>query len=187
MFIFKFVSPYIYNLYAIKANHGITLFILSKKAYHDMKSFVTHMKSKTDFLKVGQYFNQFAKSPKYQGIFDIVNSDLEIIMAQLSCYKEDIQYCSNDIKREYDIENIYNKNWPKLVQETIESYEFQLGEALDRVGGDEKKDLIKVVEALIYFRNNADADVENFDRKIETLDYKFAEASLRSRFEALFK
>jgi len=39
-----------------------------------------------------------------------------------------------------------------------------------------------VIEALLYYKNNADADVENFDRKIETLDYKFAEASLRSRF-----
>ena len=65
MFIFKFVTPYIYSLYAIKANHGINLFILSKKSYHDMKSFVNHMRNKTDFLKVGQYFNDFAKSKKY--------------------------------------------------------------------------------------------------------------------------
>jgi len=42
---------------------------------------------------------------------------------------------------------------------------------LDKVKGDQKKDLIKVVEALIYYKNNADADVEDFDRKIETLNY----------------
>ena len=34
MFIFKHVTPYIYNLYTLNANHGITLFIISKKAYH---------------------------------------------------------------------------------------------------------------------------------------------------------
>lgn len=33
MFIFKFVSPYISSFYYIKANHGIAMFILSKKAY----------------------------------------------------------------------------------------------------------------------------------------------------------
>jgi hypothetical protein len=37
MFIFKFVTPLINNLMAINANHQITLFVLSKKAYHQMK------------------------------------------------------------------------------------------------------------------------------------------------------
>jgi hypothetical protein len=37
MFIFKFVTPNFYTLYNIPANHGIAMFITSKKAYHDMK------------------------------------------------------------------------------------------------------------------------------------------------------
>lgn len=113
---------------------------------------------------------------------EVATSDLDCIMAQVFSYKEDIEYCSSEIKKEYDIEKIYSNNWPKLIQDTIDSYEFQLGEAIDRLGGDEKKDLIKVVEALLYYKNNVDADVESFDRKIETLDYKFAEASIKSRF-----
>jgi len=36
MFIFKFVTPHIYKLFQIKANHDITLFIITKKAYHGM-------------------------------------------------------------------------------------------------------------------------------------------------------
>ena len=39
MFIFKYVTPYVFNFYNINANHLITLFIISKKAYHDMKAF----------------------------------------------------------------------------------------------------------------------------------------------------
>lgn len=42
MFIFKFVTPYVYNLFNINANHGITLFIVSKKAYIDMKEFYNY-------------------------------------------------------------------------------------------------------------------------------------------------
>ena len=42
-------------------------------------------------------------------------SDIEIIMSQLCCYKEDIQYCSNEIKREFDFETIASKNWDHLV------------------------------------------------------------------------
>lgn len=37
MFIFKFVCPHIHKLTKIKANHGISLFIMSKKAFIDMK------------------------------------------------------------------------------------------------------------------------------------------------------
>jgi len=66
-------------------------------------------------------------------------------MAQLYSYKEDIPYCSNEIKKEYDIEYIYSQNWAKLIKETIDSYEFQLAEGLDRVKGQDKKDLIRVV------------------------------------------
>lgn len=87
---------------------------------------------------------------------------------------------------EYNIQTICNQNWDKLVKETIDSYEYQLAEGLDRVHGVEKIDLIKVVEALIYYKNNVNADVESFDKKIETLDYKYAEANLKSKFEALF-
>jgi hypothetical protein len=37
MFVFKFISPFIPNFYNIKANHGIAMFILSKKAYLEIK------------------------------------------------------------------------------------------------------------------------------------------------------
>lgn len=39
MFVFKFVSPYVPSFHQIKANHGIAMFILSKKAYLDIKDF----------------------------------------------------------------------------------------------------------------------------------------------------
>ena len=56
MFIFKYVTPYVYSFFSIKANHGITLFVISKKAYHDMKKFSNNIKSKTNFLKLNPYF-----------------------------------------------------------------------------------------------------------------------------------
>jgi hypothetical protein len=37
MFIFKYIAPYIFGLGEIKANHGISLFIMTKKAFMDMK------------------------------------------------------------------------------------------------------------------------------------------------------
>lgn len=127
MFIFKFVTPYIYNLFNIKANHGITLFILSKKAYHQMKNFHSYVKSKTNFLKLAPYFEEFIKSPKYTALIETTKSDIELILAQIYTYQEDIQYCSADIKKEYDVEVIHNKQWEQFVNETITSYEFQLG------------------------------------------------------------
>jgi hypothetical protein len=40
MFIFKFVVPYMNTILKYKANHGIALFITSKKSYIDMKKFI---------------------------------------------------------------------------------------------------------------------------------------------------
>ncbi len=57
MFIFKFVTPYIWDIYStVKANHGITLFILSKKAYHEMKEFHNYIMKTVNFMKLGPYF-----------------------------------------------------------------------------------------------------------------------------------
>jgi hypothetical protein len=41
------------------------LFIISKKAYHDMKNFYNYLKSRANFLKLNPYFEEFVKSPKY--------------------------------------------------------------------------------------------------------------------------
>ena len=160
MFIFKFVTPYIYNLFNIKANHGITLFILSKKAYHQMKNFHSYVKSKTNFLKLAPYFDEFIKSHKYNALLETTKSDIELILAQIYTYQEDIQYCSADIKKEYDVEVIHHKSWEHFVNETITSYEFQLGEGLDTVKGAEKLDLLKVIEALSYYKEHSEnADI----------------------------
>lgn len=172
MFIFKFVTPYIYNLFNIKANHGITLFILSKKAYHQMKHLHQYVKSKTNFLKLAPYFDHFIKSTKYDSLVETTKSDIELILAQIYTYQEDIQYCSAEIEKEYNVEVIHNKAWDAFVNETITSYEFQLGEGLDTVKGTKKMDLLKVIEALSYYKEHSDnADIENFDRRIASMDF----------------
>ena len=43
MFIFKFVSPYVAYFGHIKANHGIALFIMSKKALIELKTFLSNL------------------------------------------------------------------------------------------------------------------------------------------------
>jgi hypothetical protein len=182
MFIFKYVTPYVFNFYNINANHLITLFIISKKAYHDMKAFNTSLKERDNFLKLSPYFNEFANNPKYKELVELTTSDLEII------YKEDIESCSNDVKREFELEKIYHSNWGAFVKETISSYEFQLGEAIDKVKGDKKKDLIMVIEALAYLQEHAEnADIEEFDKRIESTDFMKVESKIKERMAKIFE
>jgi chitinase len=98
MFIFKFVTPYIYSIYKIHANHEITLFILCKKAYHQMKAFYHFVKTKSNFLKLAPYFTEFTKSQKYSALIETLSSDIDTIMAQMTVYQLDIASCSKDIK-----------------------------------------------------------------------------------------
>jgi hypothetical protein len=41
------------------------------------------------------------------------------------------------------------------VKETINSYEFQLGDVIDKLKGQQKRDLLKVIEALVYFKEHS--------------------------------
>jgi hypothetical protein len=187
MFIFKFVTPYIYFVYNIKANHEITLFILCKKAYHQMKAFHHYVKARSNFMKLGAYFNEFTKSPKYDSLIGTLASDLETIMAQMSCYKDDIQYCSNEIKKEFDFDVIHAKNWDHLVSETINTYEFQLGEGMDQVSGPEKTGLLKIIQALIFYKENKDnAEMEEFHKHVESMDFELEEAKIRSKLKDVY-
>jgi len=61
-----------------------------------------------------------------------------------------------------------------LVKEIIRSYEFQIGGQLEMIYEvTVKKDLLLVIEALNYYRDNFDnINVDKFDSKITKLDYK---------------
>lgn len=84
-----------------------------------------------------------------------------MILVQIQAYREDIQYCSSEIKKQFDLDKIASNNWETLVTETINSYEFQLGEGIDSIEGSDKKDLIRVIEALTYFKQHTEnADIE---------------------------
>ena len=68
-----------------------------------------------------------------------------MIMLQACTYREVIYSCSNEIKKEFDLDKIAHNKWRGFVEETINSYEFQLSEALDQLKGRQKTDLIKVI------------------------------------------
>jgi len=65
MFIFKFVTPYIFNLSKNGANHGVTLFIVCKKAYQDIKTYFKMLQNKVNFLNLHSYFQEFVESSSY--------------------------------------------------------------------------------------------------------------------------
>lgn len=56
MFVFKFISPFVSNFYNIKANHGIAMFILSKKAFLEIKKLC---KDITDKRNIFNFANSF--------------------------------------------------------------------------------------------------------------------------------
>jgi hypothetical protein len=57
MFIFKFICPFANTLINYKANHGIALFIMSKKAYIEMKNFLGDLKSQKNLFNINKDWN----------------------------------------------------------------------------------------------------------------------------------
>jgi hypothetical protein len=52
-------------------------------------------------MKLNSYFKEFTSSAKYEEFLNITKSDLEIIMAQIFTYKEDIDAdtCSSAVRK----------------------------------------------------------------------------------------
>lgn len=60
MFIFKYIVPSIIDIRKkYHANHTITLFIMCKKAYQDMKKYNLEIRSKSNIFGFKQLFEEF--------------------------------------------------------------------------------------------------------------------------------
>jgi len=54
--------------------------------------------------------------------------------------------------------------------------------------GEKKKDLIMVIEALAYLQEHTEnADIEEFDRKIESTDFSKVESKIKERMAKIFE
>lgn len=158
-FVFKFIAPYVSKFGQVKANHGIAMFIISKKAFIDMKQFRRSLEKRENIFKIKNFFEDFTNSQIYQNLLKQVESDIEIIQVQAICYSSDIEICSNQIKAEFDMEKIASKNFLELVKETVDEYWFLLAEAMASVKGKNKEDLIKVLQALYYYKSSSKTEV----------------------------
>ncbi len=76
MFIFKYIVPQVGNLYKIKATHEISMFIMSKKSYIELKELVNDMRNKKNFKKIDKYWNEFVSSQVYKELLSQFESDL---------------------------------------------------------------------------------------------------------------
>lgn len=76
MFIFKFVSPFVPSFFTIKANHGISMFVLSKKAYLEMKKFYKDIVDKKNIFNFPKHFDAFVNSPAYKNLITQIKGDL---------------------------------------------------------------------------------------------------------------
>jgi hypothetical protein len=57
----------------------------------------------------------------------------------------------------------------------MDQYWFLLAEGLDIITGEKKKDLIRVLEALYYFKSSSEVNSEKFDQIMTAIDFKKAE------------
>lgn len=186
MFVHKFVSPYVTYFNHIKANHGIALFIMSKKAFLDIRQLGADMKARKNIFKFHQYFEEFTASLTYKNILDQVLSDQEMAQIQTISYSSDIDMCSKAISAEFDVEKVASSDFNKLVNETVEQYWYLLAESLGSVKGKSKENLIRVLQALFYYKSSSKTEAEEFDRMMTVIDYEDAEKDIMMKWSQAF-
>lgn len=87
-------------------------------------------------------------------------------------YSADIEICSKQIEAEFDVDKIASHNFVDLVKETVDEYWFLLAEGLSSTNGKSKQDLIKVLQALYYYKSSSKHEVEEFDRMMTIIDFQ---------------
>ena len=80
---------------------------------------------------------------------------------QVQCvsYSADIDICSKQIQAQFDVDKIASNHFFDLVKETVDEYWFLLAEAMSSVNGKNKQDLIKVLQALYYYKSSSKTNV----------------------------
>ena len=68
--------------------------------------------------------------------------------------------CSKEISGEFDLDKVASPNFNKLLDETVEQYWFLLAESLGSVKGVQKENLIKVLQALYYYKEPTKTQTE---------------------------
>ena len=86
MFIFKFIAPYVFGLFEIKANHGISMFIMSKKAFLDMREFYQAVAKRQNVFKLTKFWEEYTASSKYKSIETQIKADIDIVESQCLSY-----------------------------------------------------------------------------------------------------
>ena len=84
-----------------------------------------------------------------------------------------------------------SKNWEKLIKDTVDEYWYLLSEAIldfqptNQEQKKTKETIIRVLQALDFYRENKTIDIEQFDKIMEVLNVEEAEKKIRKKvFEA---
>lgn len=72
------------------------------------------------------------------------------------------------------MDKIISKNFVGLVKDTVDEYWFLLAESMSQMNGKKKQDLIKVLQALYYYKSSSKTEVEEFDRMMTIIDFEEA-------------
>jgi len=55
------------------------------------------------------------------------------------------------------------------------------------LSGNEKRDLLKIIKALIFYKENKEnAEIESFTRQMESMDYELEEVMIRSKLKDIY-
>lgn len=61
------------------------------------------------------------------------------------------------------------------MKETVDQYWFLLADSLNDVKNEKKRDLIRVLQALYYYKTTKNIQSEEFDHKMAVIDFQEAE------------
>jgi len=184
MLILKYgISP-IFDLQALPINQNLYAFLMCKKAFLDISEFKKAVNGRANIFKITTYLAEFGASKEYVGIIEQINNDYDMIGAYANSFILEVATKNPKVKAELTLESV-TPDFPQILKEELNSYSYQLYDQRNNTKV-RRQNVIRLMTFVADLANGINMSSEQYDRRIESLDYNLMEKEFGKKMQALY-
>lgn len=112
-----------------------------------------------------------------------LREDIKNIEKECWGYKENIKLCTLEIQAELkECFKTKNTSYDKLMNGLLEDYVKILVQSLSLIKEENKNDFLKLIQALVYYKDNPKVYAHEFERIISTADFEDVQVKLQAKY-----
>ena len=109
MLTIKYGISLIFELQSLPFNQNLYAFLISKRAYLEIRDFANNLKQRKNFFNFQIYAQEFFNSREYHEIYKQISADFDFIAMYANSFMHEVNTNNPDIKRELTLDVVTSK------------------------------------------------------------------------------